>query len=252
MQNPIPVPTPAPGKLRGFDLTGRRAIVFGGRSARGKAIADAFREAGAAVGVTVSRPDEEGTPADLARAEEADAAVARLVGELGGLDVAVFVPEVWVAGPISDPGAGQAARDAITGNLVAAYNAFRGAAAAMSGRTETGRLIAVVSGAALRGLANFSASAAAEAGIVGLVRALSQELGAQGITANVIVAGWMSDTPGRGPERVEENLLLRFIPMRRFGAPEELAPLAVYLASEASGYVNGHVMAVDGGALKHL
>ncbi len=104
----------------------------------------------------------------------------------------------------------------------------------------------------MRGLPNVSAYAAAQAGVVGLVRALSQELGGQGVTVNALVAGWLDDTPGRGPDDLNDNLLQRYIPMRRFGRAEELAPLAVYLCSSASGYVNGQTVSVDGGVLKHL
>ena len=88
--------------------------------------------------------------------------------------------------------------------------------------------------------------------MIGLVRALSQELAPRGITVNAIVQGWTDHSVGRGSSNPEDNLLLRFIPMRRFGTPEDVAPLAVYLASPAAGYVTGQVFQVDGGVLKHL
>ncbi len=62
----------------------------------------------------------------------------------------------------------------------------------------------------------------------------------------------MDWTPGRGPDEIGENLLMRFIPMRRFGKAEELGPMAVLLASDAAGYLNGQVFHVDGGVSQHL
>ena len=81
---------------------------------------------------------------------------------------------------------------------------------------------------------------------------MSQELGARGITSNCIATGWMDWTPGRGSDEVGANRLLRFIPMRRFGHSGEVAALAVLLASDASGYLNGQVFHIDGGVSQHL
>jgi 3-oxoacyl-[acyl-carrier protein] reductase len=92
----------------------------------------------------------------------------------------------------------------------------------------------------------------AKAGVEGLALALSQELGGRQITVNCISSGWMDHTAGRGPEEIGQNLLLRFIPMRRFGHADEVGALAVLLASGAAGYINGQVIHVDGGVLTHL
>ena len=62
----------------------------------------------------------------------------------------------------------------------------------------------------------------------------------------------MTDTPGRGPDDIGRNRLMRFIPMRRFGEADEIAPLAVLLAGEASGYISGQILHVDGGITTHL
>jgi 3-oxoacyl-[acyl-carrier protein] reductase len=96
-----------------------------------------------------------------------------------------------------------------------------------------------------------SAYTTAKAGVIGLSAALSQELGERG-TSNCISTGWMEWTPGRGPDELGANLLLRFIPMRRFGKAEELAALAVLLCSDAAGYLSGQVFHVDGGVSQHL
>lgn len=263
-QNPLPPPRVAEGRLRGFDLAGRRAIVYGAESAVGGAIADAFREAGATVGVTSAGTGGEalfrlkkaaaGGPleaVDLGNATNVQVATKKLKKALGGLEIALVVPGVYFAAPIrKTSGADLAAT--IEGNLTATYNVFRSAAGELADKTEEGRLVVVLSAVALRGLANVSAYAAAQSGVVGLVRALAQELGGRGVTVNALVSGWREDSPGRGPDEIDDNLLQRYIPLRRFGRPEDLALLAVYLCSNASGYFSGQAVAVDGGVLKHL
>ncbi len=263
-RNPLPPPQVAEGKLRGFDLTSRRAIIYGAESPIGKALTETFREAGASVGVTSATNQGDalfalkkvaaGGPSeavDLSNGANVQVATKKLVKELGGLDIAVAVPTVYLAKTIAKTSEADFAA-VVGGNLSATYNVFRSASRELAGKTDDGRLLAVLSGLALRGLPNVSAYAAAQAGVVGLVRALSQELGGRGVTTNAIVAGWLEETPGRGPDEINDNLLQRYIPARRFGRPEDLALLAVYVCSNASGYVNGQTISVDGGALKHL
>jgi NAD(P)-dependent dehydrogenase (short-subunit alcohol dehydrogenase family) len=103
-----------------------------------------------------------------------------------------------------------------------------------------------------RGLANSTAYCAAKAGVMNLTRALAQEWGPHGVTVNCIAPGWLEDSPGLGEPDPQANRLIRFIPMRRLGNADEVAPLALYLASEACGYVNGQTFFVDGGLLCHL
>ena len=262
-RNPLPPPAVAPGKLRGFDLTGRRVIVYGAESSIGGSVVEGFREAGATVGVASANAGGEALFAlkkaaaggaseavDLSNGTNVQVATRKLAKELGGLDAAVVVPGAYLAAPLGKTS--EADFDSVVaGNLAATYNAFRSAAKELA-KTDTGRLLVVLSGPALRGLPNLSAYSAAQAGVMGLVRSLSQELGANGVTANAIVTGWLSNTPGGGPDEINDNLLQRYIPMRRFGEPSDVALLAVYLCSASSGYVNGQAIRVDGGVFKHL
>ena len=140
----------------------------------------------------------------------------------------------------------------LNGTLVATYNVFRSASREIAGKSEAGRLLAVVSGLALRGLPHASAMAAAQAGVVGLVRALAVELGPRGVTVNALAAGWLTTTPGRGPDDPAANAALRHIPLQRFGTPDDLALLALYLCSDAAGHYTGQVLSVDGGVLTRL
>ena len=263
-RNPLPPPASRGALPRGFDLGGRRAIVYGAESPLGGALCAALREAGATVGVTSAGTDGNalfalkkaaaGGPSaavDLTNATNVRVATRKLSKELGGLEIAVVVPTVYFAAPIGKTDA-VALERTLAGALGAAYNVFRSAAREIAGKAEEGRLLAVLSGVALRGLANTSALAASQAAVVGLVRALAQELGPAGVTSNAIVSGWRVDSPGRGPADPNDNPLQRQIPLRRFGRPDEIAPLAVYLCSPASGYVNGQVIAVDGGILQRV
>ena len=260
--NPLSPPDVDEGKLQGFDLTGRRVIVYGAEKPVASAIVEALREAGASVGVTSANTD--GTSlfrlkkaggngpteaVELSNGTNVQVATRKISKGLGGVDAAIVVPNLYHAAPIRKTLDADIQR-VLMGNLGGTYAAFRSATREFRGRP--GRLIAVLDASAVRGLTNLSIYSAAQSGVIGLVRALSQELGPTGTTVNAIVVGWTDSTPGRGSSTVDENLLLRYIPMRRFGEASEAAPLAVYLASEASGFITGQVIQVDGGVLKHL
>ena len=260
-RNPLPPPAAAEGRLRGFDLEDRRVIFYAAEHPAAPAVIQALRDAGARVAVTSADTGGDalfkikraaaGGPAeavDLANGRNVQVATRKLAKQLGGLDAAVVAPVAYRAAPIRKTD--DADLDALlAGNLAAVYRAFRSAARELD---DGGRLIALLAAPAVRGLANLSAYSAAQAGVIGLVRSLSQELAPQGITVNAVVSGWTTDTPGRGGDDPEANLLLRYIPARRFGRPEDIAALAVYLASTSSGYITGQAIQIDGAALKHL
>lgn len=261
-QNPLPPPDAADGKLPGFDLTGRRVIVYGAEKPAASAIVEALREAGASVGVTSANTDgtslfrlkkaAAGGPneaVDLSNGTNIQVATRKIAKELGGVDAAIVAPQLYHAAPIRKTLDADIQR-VLMGNLGGTYAAFRSASREFRGRP--GRLLAVLDASAVRGLTHLSLYSAAQSGVVGLVRSLSQELAPAGTTVNAIVVGWTDSTPGRGPSTADDNVLLRYIPMRRFAAAAEAAPLAVYLTSEASGYITGQVVQVDGGVLKHL
>jgi NAD(P)-dependent dehydrogenase (short-subunit alcohol dehydrogenase family) len=259
-RNPLPPPSVADGKLLGFDLSGRRAIVYGAETALGGAIIDTFREAGATVGVTSTSTDgavlfalkkaAAGGPAeatDLRNATNVQVATRKLAKTLGGLDVGVVIAEAAAVSPIGRTASADY-EAIVAGNLTVTYNVFRSVAKELSGQQIGGRLIVVLSPLAVRGMAAASASGAGQAGVLGLVRSLSQELAPLGTTVNAIVTGWLDESPLGTPDR-DDDALERHIPLGRFGRPDEIAPLAVYLASQASGFLTGQALYVDGGLL---
>ena len=260
LRNPLAPPSVADGKPLGFDLTGRRAIVYGAETPIGGAVIDTFREAGATVGVTSTSTDgavlfalkkaAAGGPAeatDLRNATNVQVATRKLAKALGGLDVGIVIPEAVALAPIG----GTASVDyeaMIGGTLTATYNVFRSVAKELAGTQTAGRLIVVLSPHAVRGQTNTSAYAAGQAGVLGLVRSLSQELAPHGTTVNAIVAGWLDESPAGSAGR-DDDVLKDHIPLGRFGRPDEIAPLAVYVASQASGFLTGQALYVDGGLL---
>lgn len=134
-------------------------------------------------------------------------------------------------------------------NLDGTFFTFRAAAKHMIERGEGGRLIGTSSVSAIHGAARNGAYAATKGAIIALARGLAVELARYGITSNTIIPGWIETamTACRvGDERFEDRVMKR-VPLRRWGKPEDFAGIAVYLASDASSYQTGEEFVVDGG-----
>jgi NAD(P)-dependent dehydrogenase (short-subunit alcohol dehydrogenase family) len=254
----------------GFDLSGKNALVIGAGSSAGRAVALALAEAGARVAITTAGHDKDDVSAvaetarqletrgqkaeartlDATAAAEVEAVVAKVMADLGSIDILVNCPDLFMAKPIEQVAESEWAR-ILSVNLSGVFFACRAVGPRML-KQEKGRIINLASGLGERGLPNCSAYCAAKGGVVNLTRALAQEWAAQGITVNCIAPAWLEDTPGLGDPNPEANRVVRFIPMRRAGRPDEVGPLAVYLASDSAGYVTGRTIFVDGGLLAHL
>ena len=113
-----------------------------------------------------------------------------------------------------------------------------------------GRIVNIISGLAERGLWNSATYCASQGAVLQLTRALALEWGRHNIRVNAIGVGWYSDeeTP---TEEAQKELLVRYIPLRRRGHPRDIAPLLVYLASDACDYTTGQPIYVDGGLMAH-
>jgi len=277
--------------LEALDLTGKRALVVGAAGGAGRAIALALAEAGCELALasattaadevlalrkTVREVRELGRGAleqavDASSGQGAQVMVRQVAKELGGIDVLVNAPDLFVGKPATRLSDADWSR-VIAGNLSATFFVCRAAGREMArggtrnqeqgtgqatgnkeqGGQARGRIINVASVLGERGLANASAYCAAQAGILNLTRALAQEWAARGITVNAIAQGWMEGAPAIGDADPQSNQTVRYIPMKRPGRADEVAPLAVYLASDASAYVTGQVFFVDGGLTVHL
>ena len=116
-------------------------------------------------------------------------------------------------------------------------------------KQKKGRIINITTCLAERGLANGAAYCVAAGGVLQLSRALSLEWAPEGITVNAIGAGWFSEEGKTGI--MQEDLLLRYLPLRRYGHPSEIGSLVVYLASDAADYIDGQFLYVDGALMAH-
>ena len=256
-------------------LDGKRALVLGAATGSGRAIALALAEAGADLALcTVTTDGEEvfalrktarqvrelGRTAieqaiDASLGTGAQVMVRQVSKELGRIDVLVNAPPV-ASGLLDKPAAKVSDAEwsqAIGRTLGATFFACRAVGRAMLKEARdgqiSGRIINVASVLGEQGLTNAAAYSAAQGGILNLTRALAHEWATQGITVNAIAEGWLEDSPALDDATPETG---RYAPIKRAGWPDEVAPLAVYLASDASGSVTGQVLLVDGGLTERV
>ncbi|HEX6031568.1 MAG TPA: SDR family oxidoreductase [Tepidiformaceae bacterium] len=254
----------------GFDLTGKKALVVGTANPAGRSIALALAEAGADVALASATMDgdevmeakriakqiaEMGRVSysqgwDVTLPTNVQVSLKQLIKEFGQPSILVYNADLPFWKPFEKVTDVEYARVRSVIQDGAFYAARSFVREFREG--EAGRLIFVTSVFGERGVENGVTYGVAKAGLTGLSTMLSQELGSRAITSNCISTGWMGWTPGRGPDEPGQNLLLRFVPMRRFGQADEVGALAVLLASDAAGYINGQVLHVDGGVMTHL
>ena len=118
-------------------------------------------------------------------------------------------------------------------------------------RQRWGRIINVTSVAGLVGNPGQANYSAAKAGIIGFTKAVAKEVASRNITVNAIAPGFVETEMTGSLTEQQREAILRQIPAGRVGRPEDVAPAAVFLASEEAAYVNGHVLTVDGGLVSY-
>jgi 2-deoxy-D-gluconate 3-dehydrogenase len=237
-----------------FSLRGRGALVTGGARGLGVAMAGALAEAGAQVAVVDAQPCTEfsARQADLSALtpSQADELVAWARDELGELSVLVNN-----AGMISRaPAEETAAEDwntVLALNLTAPFMLSQAFARPLLAAGERGSIVNGVSMNSFHGGSDVVAYTASKHGLLGLTRALANEWTGRGIRVNGIAPGWMQTELTRALREDEDryDALLARIPGGRWGTPADLAGAVVFLASDASAYVSGGFIAVDGGYL---
>ncbi len=131
-------------------------------------------------------------------------------------------------------------------NLRSAFVACRAAARPMM-RGRFGRIVNIGSVTGIIGNAGQTNYAAAKAGLIGLTKTLAAELGSKGITANVVAPGFVETSMLDGLSRDRKEELMKTLPVRRFGQPDEIAHAVSFVASDLAGYFTGQVLVVDGG-----
>lgn len=246
-----------------FDLTGRVAVVVGGSSGIGRALALGFAEAGADVVATARRPElidavageieARGrktlrVPSDVADVASLERVRAECMAAFGRVDIMLCAAGTTRRVPTLDMDEADWHR-IIETNVTGTMRACRVFGREMVAR-RSGRIITIGSLSSFVGLFEVAAYVASKSAVAGLTRALAVEWAPHNVTVNSIAPGVfrtdlntaLLDSP-RGQE-----FLMR-TPMHRFGQIGELVGAAVYLASDAASFVTGHVLAVDGGFL---
>ncbi|MDB5406917.1 MAG: idnO [Rhodospirillales bacterium] len=250
--------------LARFALTDRVALVTGAARGLGFAIAEGLAGAGALVvlnGRDQASLDEaarriaatgagavETERFDVADSAERSRGFAAIAERHGRLDVLVNTVGQRNRKPLLDL-AEDEIRTLIETDLTAGIMLSREAVRLMLPR-RSGRLIAVTSIAGAVARPADSVYTAAKAGLTGMVRALAAEYGKHGITSNAIAPGFFATEPNSAllADPAIRSYFEGRTPIGRWGRPDEIAGAAVFLASDAASYVNGHVLTVDGGA----
>jgi NAD(P)-dependent dehydrogenase (short-subunit alcohol dehydrogenase family) len=246
-----------------FSLAGKKALVTGASRGIGQVIAVEFARAGADVAIAARTAEGLATtakeiralgrqaveiPADLTARDAAEDVVRVAIKELGHLDIVVnnaggsnfLVPflDMRVSGW----------EKVLRLNLDATMWICHAAGAHMTAR-GTGSVINVASVAGLAAAPFLAAYGAAKAGVVSLTKTLASEWGRSGVRVNALCPGWTAtdlnrnlwDSPDGGAATIAN------VPMARWGKPEEMAGPAIFLASDASSFMTGQVLAIDGG-----
>lgn len=250
-----------------FDLSGRVAVVTGANTGIGQGIAVALAAAGADIAaVGRSSADEtaamvralgrkcELVSADLSSIAPVGDVVEQVVSSLGGLDILVnnagiirradsvdFTEEDWDA--------------VIDTNLKSVFFLCQAAGRHMIARHEStgqrGKIVNIASMLSFQGGIRVPSYTASKSGVAGLTKLLACEWAAKGVNVNAIAPGYIAtnNTAALQADETRNRQIMERIPEGRWGSPEDIGGAAVFLSSKAADYVQGHVLAVDGGWL---
>jgi 2-deoxy-D-gluconate 3-dehydrogenase len=248
-----------------FNLDGKVALVTGAAQGLGAALALGLAEAGADIAVLDRQPADACVEAvraagrravalshDLAGTtpESAAGIVGACIRELGRLDILVNNAGIIRRAPAIEVSAADWSA-VLDVNLSSVFTLCQAAARHFAAASQPGKIINIASMLSFQGGVLVPAYAAAKSGVAGLTRALANEWAPLGINVNAIAPGYFATevTAGIRAGHEREAAVLARIPAGRWGAPDDLAGAAIFLASEASRYVHGVVLPVDGGWL---
>ncbi len=250
-----------------FDLNGKVAIVTGANTGIGQAIAIALADAGADI-AAVGRSEASETcstiramgrkainiAADLSSIEPVSGIVAQTIDELGTVDI--LINNAGIIRRTDAVDFTEADWDAVIDtNLKSVFFLSQCAARHMIGRGSqngsAGKIINIASMLSFQGGIRVPSYTASKSGVAGLTKALANEWASKGIQVNAIAPGYIAtnNTAALQADEARNISIMDRIPAGRWGAAEDIGGAAIFLASSAANYVNGHVLAVDGGWL---
>ena len=227
----------------------RTVLVTGGNRGIGLAIAQAFAKQGDRVAVThrgSGAPDGLfGVECDITDSAAVDAAFAEVEKELGAVEVLVAnagITDDTLLLRMSD----EQFERVVDTNLKGAFRVAKRASSKML-RAKWGRMIFISSVVGLYGGPGQVNYAASKAGLVGMARSITRELGSRNITANVVAPGFIETEMTAVLPEGRKAEIIKAVPAGRLARPDEVAAAVTWLASDASGYISGAVIPVDGG-----
>ena len=231
------------------DVTGRSVLITGGNRGIGRAIAEKFIANGDKVAVTYRSGDVPdgalGVVADVTDTAAVDAAFKEVEEAHGPVEVLVAnagLTRDQLLMRMSDEEFDQV----IDVNLTGAFRCVRRASKGMI-RLRKGRIVLISSVVGLYGTPGQVNYAASKAGLIGMARSVTRELGGRGITANVLSPGFIDTDMTRALPEERQEAYRSAIPAGRFAQPDEVADVALFLGSDAAAYISGAVIPVDGG-----
>jgi len=245
-----------------FDLSGKVAVVSGGTRGIGQGIAIGLAEAGADI-VLLQRTDDTSTEekikalgvrckiiqCDLMNLHEVKQAIPKAIEAMGSVDILVNNAGIQRRSPAVDFSE-QDWDDVLNVNLKAVWILCQQAGRHMVEK-NSGKIINIASLASFQGGLFVPAYASAKGAVGQLTKALANEWSSQGVNVNAIVPGYIATEMNTAliNDPVRSRQITERIPAGRWGNPEDFKGPAIFLASDASNYVHGHMLAVDGGWL---
>lgn len=246
-----------------FDLDGKVALVTGAARGLGQGMAIGLAEAGADVAIVTHRTDATETKqaiealgrrctvitANLAEEKEVPRVISETIQAFGKLDILLNNSGIIRRTPAAEHAA-EDWHDVIDLNLHSVFFLCQAAGREMI-KQGSGKIINIASMLSFQGGITVPGYAASKHGVAGITKALANEWASKGIQVNAIAPGYMEtdNTTQLREDEVRSRQILERIPAQRWGTPEDLKGAAIFLASRASDYVTGSVLAVDGGWL---